>query len=65
MTAHPATVAALAAEKTLAELRATLNGHRNAAEYLRSRGEPIPHPLAHELDLYERALHLKQEPQTR
>ena len=60
MTAHPMTVAALAAERTLTDLKATRNGHRNAVEYLQQTGQPIPHPLAHELDLFERAVALKE-----
>lgn len=60
MTARQTTVAALAAEKTLTDLKATRNGHRNAVEYLQQTGQPIPHPLAHELDLFERAVALKE-----
>lgn len=61
MTARQTTVAALAAEKTTAELRSTLTGHVNARDYLKAMGRPVPHPLAHEIDLFERALALKED----
>lgn len=51
----------LAESHTLPELRSTLAGLRNSVDYFHARGIPAPHPPLVELDLFERAMKLKEQ----
>lgn len=55
------TPTALADAHTLPELRSTLAGLRNGVEHLASQGIPAQHPTLVEIDLYERALTIKED----
>jgi hypothetical protein len=55
------TPTALAASHTLPELRSALVGLRNGVDYLKAQGIPAPHPTLVELDLFERALKIKEQ----